>query len=54
MFLDPISLWWKGLIHYFSVIFQENVPGSNEFAEQGANPLFQLAMESADFDDDMK
>ncbi len=35
-------------------LYQENVPGSNEFAEQGANPLFQLAMESADFDDDMK
>jgi hypothetical protein len=38
----------------FFCLFKENVPGSNEFAEQGANPLFQLAMESTDFEEDLK
>merc|ERR1719186_172393 len=31
---------------------QENVPGSNEFAESGANPIWQAAMESNDYDED--
>jgi len=31
---------------------QEAVPGSNEFAESGANPIWQAAMESNDYDED--
>ena len=31
---------------------QETVPGSNEFAESGANPIWQAAMESNDYDED--
>ena len=34
--------------------FQENVPGSNEFADEGANPIWQVAQESNDFDEDFK
>jgi len=33
---------------------QENVPGSNEFADEGANPIWQVAMESNDYDDEFK
>jgi len=30
------------------------VPGSNEFAGEGANPIWQVAMESNDFEDEMR
>merc|ERR1711915_884204 len=30
----------------------DNVPNSNEFAESGANPIWQAAMESNDFEDE--
>jgi len=30
----------------------ENVPGSNEFAESGANPIWQAAMETNDYDEE--
>ena len=33
-------------------LFLEAVPGSNEFAESGANPIWQAAMESADYEEE--
>ena len=37
-----------------ALLLQENMPGSNEFADQGANPIWQVAQESNDFDEHFK